>query len=681
MLHITLKRLKRHSAQMRTTYDLDSLASLALQVYERGLDDWQPIVASSHGDDYQIVSGHRRHMAQLLALALSDQAANQPEICITIETARTLLQTLIDLHGSTEQAVASLLEKYGDEEVAVVLFEGSPKSQILALQAANFGSDKPDMLGIAHSFRQALEAGVAVEEIARNCGQHVHYVTNHLALTQIPAELAARIATGALPMSVAATVAELPEPKRTGLAIFILANPADKLTAKELKACAAELKRWPGLQLPLTIAHQTQRNLARAMVRLWGQVVETYSQDAWAAAAMLIYRGAHQEPWADSNQLTLWFQTLGGDTYFQENQGIHWPNVLAHLLPEVTCTACPIRQLPTRPLRSDLSQGQSGVLGMPCRLGEPAERCLHGLAPDDPFDVRVPWDWHEHDGVVHEGGAYRVKSAEALLAAWYAQANGEDEEAEPSVPAPRDIGNSTSTHACPATAEVASSDETGTTPATGATNAAADSPIARQRALIGDFMSRHSGCTGTKHPMATSCGRCRHRLNRSPTKDESLPHCAWAGRLRNVEFYSWQPAQGDGPIIPVCRQFAPAERWTDLISPHPAPAGMPRDWVRAQILALVASRRSYDDRQSFEFLTGRPMSASENHGDWFKQQFEEQSGDLSDAQLWTLLVWAFSEWQRGQNSHSPFILPTNGNSAQFLAYQEVRWEQLAENEP
>ena len=69
-----LKQLKAHPAQMRTTYDLDGLAALTLQVYERGLDSWQPIVASPNGEGYHIVSGHRRHMAQLFSFSLRDWA-------------------------------------------------------------------------------------------------------------------------------------------------------------------------------------------------------------------------------------------------------------------------------------------------------------------------------------------------------------------------------------------------------------------------------------------------------------------------------------------------------------------------------------------------------------------------------------------------------------------------------
>ena len=47
---------------------------------------------------------------------------------------------------------------------------------------------------------------------------------------------------------------------------------------------------------------------------------------------------------------------------------------------------------------------------MPCRVGQEANRCIHGLALNDSFDVRVPWDWGQHPGVVSEGGDYRAKN-------------------------------------------------------------------------------------------------------------------------------------------------------------------------------------------------------------------------------------------------------------------------------
>lgn len=662
-----IKLLKPHPAQMRTIYDLESLATLTLQLFERGLDNWQPIVAAPHGDAYYLVSGHRRHMAQLLAFALRDWAKEHPDTEIAIEVVRTMLSTLVDSLGSLEKVIGSLLTKYGDEEIAFVTFEGSQKAQILALQAANYGSEKPDALGVAHSFRQAAEAGATPEEIARNAGQHLNYVLNHLALTEIPPELAQRIAAGELPMSVATAVADLPETKRTGLAIFILANETGKLTAKAIKDCAATLKKWSGLQAPLMVKHQSQRNIARALVRLWGQVVEAYPEDAYAAAAMLAYRDLHEDPWSSKEKLTLWFQALGGDTYFVDGR-INWTAVVEYLVTEVACETCPIAQLPKQQLRSDLSQGQGGPLGMPCRVGETAARCIHGLAANDSFDVRVPWEWSQHPGVTGEGGDYRLKSYEDLLAAWQAQAEKEQVEDEsPVATAAEESETATSPHK--QTSPQVNKQQPDEAPVP--TTPAKDSPIAKQRAQIADFMKRHEQLAAN-HPFATPCGRCRHRLDSSPTKDESVPHCAWAGRLRSVTFKTLEPDDKSTPHIPICRQFAPNQPWHELIPGHPSPPEMPRDWLKAQILHLVKdANRHGSSRNAFEFLTGRPMGANENYSDWFSQQLDAQGGDLSDAQLFTLFVWAHAEWQRARNSQ--FSLPVNGHGVQFATVHERPW--------
>lgn len=536
---------------------------------------------------------------------------------------------------------------------------------------------------MAHSFRQALEAGATPQEIARNSGQHVHFVHNHLALTKVPPALAQRIAAGELPMSVATAVADLPEPKRSGLAIFLLANPSTSsgqatgsrqvgtLTAKAIKECATTLKKWPGLQMPLMVKHPSQRNIARALVRLWSQGVEAYPEDAYAAAAMLIYRDVHQDPWANQEKLTLWFQALGGDTYFVDGR-INWTAVVKYLVTEVACETCPIAQLPAQPLRSDLSQGQGGPLGMPCRVGETASRCIHGLAPNDSFEVRVPWAWSQHPGVVGEGGDYRVKSYEDLLAAWQAQAAKEQTEEE-AVVATADV-ESEATITTPGpppnqTASLVPHPQTDGRPSPAPP--AKDSPIVKQRAQIAAFMKRHEQLAAT-HPFATPCSRCRHRLDGSPTKDEAVPHCAWAGRLRSVSFQVLEPQDDQAPHVPVCRQFAPDQPWHELIPAHPSPAEMPREWLKEQILHLVGdANRHGNSRNAFEFLTGRPMGANENYSDWFAQQLDTQGGDLSDAQLFTLFVWTHTEWQRVR--HGLFSLPVNGKSVQFATYHERPW--------
>ncbi|MGB0383654.1 MAG: hypothetical protein ACPGWR_02430 [Ardenticatenaceae bacterium] len=424
-----------HPAQMRTLYQLDDMASLTLQVYENDLDEWQPIVATpDNKGGYFIISGHRRRMARLFAYGLEawvnhpDSPIN-PDDGVHIELVKEFIGTLVDKYEYVDAAAEVLTSHYANEEIEFVLFEGNEKAQILALQRANYGMIKPDMLGIAHSFQAALEAGASVAEIARNAGQHYHYVRNHLALTKIPQELAEQIADGHLAMSIGIAVANISnEQKRHGLALFVLSNPPEQLTAKAVKEVAKKLSSFHGLQVPLTTAHQAQRNIARSLTRLWHLVVEAYPVRSWAVIASFIYQGVnYQTPWEDEKAVDTWFKTMGGEHYYGE-EGVKWESVVTNLMGEVSCDTCPVAKLPERQLRSDLSPGRSDVLGMPCRSGRMTP-CLHGLAEGDPFHVRVPWDWAENVGVEKDASGYVVLSSDALQKAWQTQAALEDAEA------------------------------------------------------------------------------------------------------------------------------------------------------------------------------------------------------------------------------------------------------------
>ena len=101
---------------------------------------------------------------------------------------------------------------------------------------------------------------------------------------------------------------------------------------------------------------------------------------------------------------------------------------------------------------------------------------------------------------------------------------------------------------------------------------------------------------------------------------------------------------------------------------------MPREWLKQTILQLAETNSNYGPgRQPFEFLTSRPMSASEHYNTWFADQHNEQVGNLSDGQLWTLFTSAVSEWRRTKK-HGRFTIPVKGSGAQFLDYQEVKWQ-------
>jgi hypothetical protein len=261
-----------------------------------------------------------------------------------------------------------------------------------------------------------------------------------------------------------------------------------------------------------------------------------------------------------------------------------------------------------------------------------------------------------------------VKSYQGLLSAWEAQAEKEEAEEETEVEeqanqAPEETGpeastttSDTSEGAAPPASQSSSKDED------------RPSPIVTQREKIAGFMKHHEQLAAN-HPFATPCGRCRHRLESSPTQDEAVPHCAWAGRLRRVSFKLLEPAEEGAPRVPVCRQFAPDQPWHELIPAHPNPPEIPRAWLKEQILHLVKDANRLDGRRNaFEFLSGRPMGSNENYSDWFAQQLEAQAGELSHAQLFTLFVWAHSEWRRSRQRE--FSLPVSGNGMQFTSYRE-----------
>ncbi len=702
---VMLRQLHKHIAHDRTQYDFNKIAGLTLQIYQRDLDDWMPIVAAPDNDNpdsYAIISGHRRYFARIFVHAVHEWAAlpeNQTAVAegIHVDFTRSLIEEMVAQFDGVEQAAAQLLQLYGDNKVEIVLFSGSLKAQALALQAANFGNEEPDMLGRALSFQAAVNAGATVDEIARNGGINTHYVRNHLALANIDPQLAQRIGAEELPMSVARIVADLDNERGAGLTAFILANPSDKLTAKKIKVAARQLTKWSGLQIPLTgYNSQAQRNIARALAQLWQNSVAANSPTAWGAAAVLAYQEMlHGEPWTDPERTKLWLQLFGSEQYVKANGDIQWQTVLDTLLPTLSCTSCPVYNLPQQRLTSDIGEGQDGPLGIPCRLHTEGQHgvCLHGMSPNDPFSLRVPWEWAEHPGVVSHGGTYLVNRADDLLQAWQHQANLEAEEmkaAQEALSAAR-VENDVA----PATA-VASEATNGIEPTSNPLSLVSSEtavstqpvhkeakpkigPIQKMRQQITQYIEEHTRFN-SGHPFATPCGACRHKLDSSPTKDNSVPHCAWAKRLHSVAFQQLtDSADSSFRPVPVCRQYAPAQSWSERIPPAPQPPTMPRSWLLRQIENLVehgnrqaTHSNSSVRQQMFEFLTGRPMSSSKSHRDWFKTQFEQHRGNLSDAQLWTLFIWTLAELDRVR--HKPFALPVDGKAIQFVEATETQFE-------
>ena len=196
------------------------------------------------------------------------------------------------------------------------------------------------------------------------------------------------------------------------------------------------------------------------------------------------------------------------------------------------------------------------------------------------------------------------------------------------------------------------------------------------RQQVADYMSYHQ-TMNLDHPFATPCSSCQHKLKRSPVKDKTAPHCAWAGRWRELHFSKLDPIAG--AAIPVCRQFAPKNSWAQLIPAHPQKVIMSRAWIRLQIQVAV-TRSPKKTRHMCEFLTGRPMKSDEDYKHWFIDQLAEEERTLNDEQMWTLLVWVLAEsarldiwsmskWQKPDDSG--FQIPADRKNDDFMKVNEI----------
>ncbi len=728
---VTLAQLHIHDAHDRTRYDLDKLAGLTLQVVERNLDKWQPVTAAlsqpanGKAAQYRIISGHRRWLARILAYAVLEwaklpQHQERTESGIDLPFVRELLVEIVQtLTGQTQvegmvvqmtlsaesvhAAISQLLQLYGENEITIAQFTGSAKAQMLALQAANSNREDPDPLGLARSYQAAYEEGATPAEIARHSGVHTEYVFNHLALTQISAEIATAISDGKLHIGIARQLARYENPLQAGLTNFVLLSLAPNggvaITISGLKQVAKRFKKWNGLQAPLTATpRQSQRNIARILAALWQKAVEGNVVHAWTAAVQMAAADYLNEPWLDSAKTAAWFAALDTQRKYRDaDNNLNWQPIVADLLLPVSCKTCPVGKLPRQSLQSDIGEGRDGATGIPCRLHAAGEhgKCLHGYAPNDSLQVPVPFDWATHTGVERENGGYVVKTEEALQEAWQTQRQLEAEteqaaSAESVAPTASQAVEVKRTQIEPmpdgsiqAVSVAANSPiiATAASPEPAPEKSATPERDSKTQARLRQFMESVAAQTST-HPFATPCNTCRHKLDSSPVKSrENAPHCAWAKGSRSLSFTQLEPTEKDTNFtsIPVCRQYAPKSEWRDLIPTHTGDCTLPRTWLTTQITELIEEMSSSRSRvygghtakiaqYPLEFLTGRPMGSSETHANWFKDRFQEEKGNLSDGQMMTLFIWVMAERRRLQQES--FLLPTNGSATQFVRVQE-----------
>jgi hypothetical protein len=192
---VAVRDLTVHPGHDRTRFNLAKLAGLCLQIIARGgIDPTRLIVAAEGVDDggaWQIISGYRRYVAQVLAYGVREWAYREPERIeaeggLTLAFVEELVLKMISTFGRKPAAtghngssvngshngtqplmvvitdvpaaqiratLAALLQVYGEREIQIVPFTGSVKQQLLTLQSDNAGAEAPDKLGQAHSFK------------------------------------------------------------------------------------------------------------------------------------------------------------------------------------------------------------------------------------------------------------------------------------------------------------------------------------------------------------------------------------------------------------------------------------------------------------------------------------------------------------------------------------------------
>ncbi|MEM8858905.1 MAG: hypothetical protein AAGD96_11325 [Chloroflexota bacterium] len=633
---VKLKELMRHPAHDRSTLDQKMMASLAYSMYTQGFDADEAIeVTTREKGGYYIVSGHRRTIGRLLAAAVEAKmgtATGYPDL--TLESFGQVFNEIVgeeDLFLLAEELKA----EHGEIEIPGRLKDGSGVDLITRLMRANANREKTDLLGRARTWLAAMEEGMSEKQIAQINGVAVKEVKETLPLAQIDENIAFLILTGTFKLSVAAELMKLDDAKRNGVEQFILTNQ-DKLNTTQIIEVIRGVKNWKDFEIPLNPKHQAQYNIAMGIASYWSLLCENCPELIWGLAALLIHHGVDSKPWSDKDKTLSFFKFTGGDIYFDvAKNAVKWPAVLT-LMKHVSCETCPVSKLPEQRLEDELK--------LPCRQKKSVQdRCMHGLTPNGTIKMRVPESWGGLEGVEGDKGNYFVTSKDALNAAWAAKRNAEQVERE------AEAEQVEAEKKKKKKAEQSSKTEPAADGSGDSSKPKVEkvSHVKQKRMEIQFFMDNHT-LTNPGHPWATPCSTCVHKLDKSPVKsDKNAPHCQWAKGGKPVRFEALVPHVPDGQEAPaaqtvwMCKQHKPEDDFVTLIpeatnKPKKLDRDMYKAWIR-ELWSKISSRYT-DERLPLAQLVGRPITG-EAYKDWLIELFEENIGQLTDGQIWTVHLW------------------------------------------
>ena len=644
----------------RQRYDILPMAELVQRMATLGFLPSHPLLVTR---DHEIIHGHRRYVASLVAAELSSSQTDIQRM--DVDDVATIIQEMVyntpinpddNLSDPILVLARQLATKHNELTVPCVVDNSTEKQR--ALLFFDPAGEQPDLLGEARALRRAIQAGWTANDLAAYCGKGVAYINARLPLTEVDPAFARAIEDRQFSLSTAGVLAGLPSDKREAMTEFLfgmVANGRCVLTAANIMEIGHHLDAWNGFVFPLIVERQSQRNAARAAVRLWQEAFETDPHAAYVGAIRVISTvSEYKEPWKAQPVMTAWIDALAG----QPAAGLYMPIMLSLLKREgrVSCNTCPLSSLPEAALKVDLAK-------YPCRINKSVATatgaCIMGFSPNDPVDIEVPSSWPAGEMYqLKAGGTTRhVVSADDLLAAWNAAKAAQD-----------------AAEAAAKAAEAAAKKKKGKTakkqskPAAApaeAAEAAATSEVSLSAPVVRSLLEKTRLAINayrvldqvqpSNHPMAAVCGRCKF----------SRPDgCEWAlsSSARIVRFT--EMTTDDGLLsVPFCHQYQP-ESWSDVIPdwtgivPQRITRSAAIDMMKTAVATMKMSVKA--DSRPYQWLTGRPMNTADKYDDWFAKQLTEVSGDLRDGQIGYLWMVLASEYARAQRER--FYIPVHDGS-------------------
>lgn len=636
-MQVSIQKLRVNPAQGRTRITADGLAALALQMANP--DPALALLVKQDGEYFDVISGHRRWLAAMIAWMAVTHSLEQMETVIE-DYCDPFEDGWIELSPDLYAWFINMVEEF---TLPCTLWEGSKADEVLTLLRANMGAEAPDLVGLAKAFHIAIERGIEIEALAQATGIPESTADAILIIPVLPTVFQQLINDHRLGLEILPDLDELAEDtlQTLGAALedFLEMNigPEHMDYTARVRSALVNLRWKSRAPAPKDSAPQAF-NEKRMAHKLWQKAVTETPEALQRAAALIGLKATGR-----MNLAALLSDVPSTKRYFDVDR-YGWTKLntsAVEVLDDLSCDTCAFAGLPEARL--------SVPLDLLCRKhkvkGLPEEGCMHWVPEGKSFHLRTPWGW--------QAGSTVVTNLKQLVEAWQKQRDFELKQGIDPV---------------------------------GEEDAAGSTAMQLQRGSIRQYMERHTEPPFTlDHPWSVACEQCHYFLEESPVQSApDAPHCWWSKGRRQLRWQAFWPCDEEGTaikppdiVIPSCLQFAPNVPWSDIITETTAAAPFPREVMVKLIMDLAksANRETHSphSRGALQFLTGRPEKATGNHRHTFSSRFRKEKDGLSDRQMWQLVLWLLLDWQRGRAPRLEMELPFDEGRTRHFRIMEFTW--------